>query len=128
MASCSDALPAHALRAIATANGYPLAEPAFGDREGTLPGIARRTGLVVNLLAAAALALMAASTDGATEQRLLSGGAIGTSLGAFGTALTGGCIPCGAMIGLVAGTGAGHFYDTYEHPKRPSVELWRIVE
>lgn len=126
MAIRSDALTAPALRAIATAEGYPLGDPATSLGEAVSEGHERRAGLIVSLLAAGALALIAASTDGPTAQRLLSGGAIGAGFGIFGTALTGGCIPCGAVVGLVAGTGVGHFYDTHEHLRPPSVAVWRM--
>ena len=43
-----------------------------------------------------------------TEQKMLSGGAIGAAGGAVVTALTGGCIWCGAAIGGAVGTGAGY--------------------
>lgn len=45
------------------------------------------------------------------EQRLLTGGAAGTTMGALTTTLTGGCIACGAAIGGVAGAGAGYIVD-----------------
>jgi osmotically inducible lipoprotein OsmB len=43
-----------------------------------------------------------------TQQKMLSGGAIGAAGGAVVTALTGGCIWCGAAIGGAVGTGAGY--------------------
>lgn len=46
-----------------------------------------------------------------TEQRLLSGGAIGAGVSAVGTAVTGGCVACGAAIGGAVGAGAGYLYD-----------------
>jgi osmotically inducible lipoprotein OsmB len=46
-----------------------------------------------------------------TSQRMLSGGAIGTGAGVVTTAITGGCIWCGAAIGGAVGTGAGYVYD-----------------
>jgi osmotically inducible lipoprotein OsmB len=46
-----------------------------------------------------------------TQQRTLSGAAIGTGVGAAGAAMTGGCTTCGAVIGGVAGAGAGYLYD-----------------
>jgi len=45
------------------------------------------------------------------EQRMLTGAAAGTNLGAIGTVLTGGCVACGAAIGGAAGTGAGYIAD-----------------
>ena len=46
-----------------------------------------------------------------TQQRTLSGGAIGAGSGAVITAITGGCIWCGAAIGGAVGAGAGYVYD-----------------
>jgi len=46
-----------------------------------------------------------------TEERVLSGGAIGAGVGALGTALTGGCVSCGAAIGGAVGAGAGYLID-----------------
>ena len=42
-----------------------------------------------------------------TQQRTLSGGAVGAAGGAAITALTGGCIWCGAAIGGAVGAGTG---------------------
>ncbi len=46
-----------------------------------------------------------------TEQRMLTGAAAGTAIGAAGTVMTGGCVACGAAIGGVVGTGAGYVVD-----------------
>ncbi|MFN7113318.1 MAG: hypothetical protein ACK4PK_03060 [Alphaproteobacteria bacterium] len=46
-----------------------------------------------------------------TQQRTLSGAGIGAGVGVVGTAVTGGCISCGAVIGGAAGAGAGYLYD-----------------
>ena len=46
-----------------------------------------------------------------TQQRTLSGAAIGTGVGAAAGAVTGGCVTCGAAIGAAAGAGAGYIYD-----------------
>ena len=43
-----------------------------------------------------------------TQQRTLSGGAIGAAGGAAITALTGGCVWCGAAIGGAVGAGTGY--------------------
>lgn len=43
-----------------------------------------------------------------TQQRMLSGGAIGAAGGAALTALTGGCVWCGAAIGGAVGAGTGY--------------------
>lgn len=65
----------------------------------------------------AALALGGCSGMNDTEQRVLSGGAIGAGVGAAGTALTGGCITCGTLIGGAVGAGAGYLYDHHEKQK-----------
>lgn len=49
-----------------------------------------------------------------TEQRVLSGGAIGAAAGAAGTAITGGCVACGAALGGAVGAGAGYIIDKTE--------------
>ena len=58
-----------------------------------------------------ALALAGCSGLNSTEERVLSGGAIGAAAGAAGTAITGGCIACGAALGGVVGAGAGYIID-----------------
>ena len=62
------------------------------------------------LAAALVLSLGLAGCSGMneTQQKMLSGGAIGAAGGAAITALTGGCIWCGAAIGGAAGTAAGY--------------------
>jgi len=57
------------------------------------------------------LALTACDNMSSTEQRMVSGGAAGAVVGTVGTVVTGGCIPCGAAIGGVVGTGAGYVID-----------------
>lgn len=66
-------------------------------------------GLVAATLAS--LSLGACSNMNTTQQRALSGAAIGAGAGAVGTAVTGGCISCGAVVGAAVGTGAGLVYD-----------------
>ncbi|MEM7226551.1 MAG: hypothetical protein AAF495_26505 [Pseudomonadota bacterium] len=70
--------------------------------------------MALPVLVAAALALSACSGLNDTEQRVLSGGAIGAGVGAAGTVLTGGCVACGAAIGGAVGAGAGYVYDQVE--------------
>lgn len=82
---------------------------------GRTPG--RRAGVVTGALVAASLALASCSGMNSTEQRTLSGGAIGAGVGAAGTALTGGCVWCGAAIGGAVGAGAGYLYDQHEKSK-----------
>lgn len=57
------------------------------------------------------LTLTACSNMSTKEQRMLSGAGIGAGVGAAGTAMTGGCVTCGAAIGAAVGTGAGYIYD-----------------
>ena len=66
---------------------------------------------LIPTLLAATLGLSACSGMNSTEQRVLSGGAIGAGVGAVGTALTGGCVACGAAIGGAVGAGAGYVID-----------------
>lgn len=65
---------------------------------------------VVPILLAAALGLGACSGLNTTQERVLSGGAIGAGAGAVGTVLTGGCVACGAAVGGVVGAGVGYIY------------------
>ena len=67
--------------------------------------------LTLPVVFAAALALGACSGLNQTEQRVLSGGAIGAGVGAAGTLITGGCVACGAAIGGAVGAGAGYVID-----------------
>lgn len=48
------------------------------------------------------------------EQRVVSGAAAGTAIGAAGTVLTGGCVACGAAIGGAVGAGTGYIVDKME--------------
>jgi osmotically inducible lipoprotein OsmB len=57
------------------------------------------------------LMLSACSDMNHTQQRTLSGAAIGAGVGAAGTAMTGGCVSCGAAVGAAVGAGAGYVYD-----------------
>lgn len=81
--------------------------------------IAKRTIKSFGLMAAvvATMGVTACSGLNTTEQRALSGGAIGAGAGVVGTAVTGGCISCGAVVGGVVGTGAGLVYDHVEKNK-----------
>lgn len=60
------------------------------------------------LLAALLLPMAACSDMTKTQQRTVSGGAIGATVGTVGTVMTGGCIACGAAIGGAVGAGAGY--------------------
>lgn len=59
----------------------------------------------------AALTLSACSGMSDTEQKVVSGGAMGAAIGAVGTAVTGGCVSCGAALGGAVGAGAGYVKD-----------------
>lgn len=65
-----------------------------------------KVALVIGLLALTGCANM-----NSTEQRTLSGGAIGAASGAGITLLTGGCVACGAAIGGAVGAGTGYVID-----------------
>jgi hypothetical protein len=58
-----------------------------------------------------ALSLSACSGMSSTEQRTLSGGAIGAGAGAALGAITGGSLVGGALIGGAAGAVGGYIYD-----------------
>ena len=66
------------------------------------------------LIGVAALGLGACSGLNDTQQSTLSGGAIGAAAGAAGTAVTGGCVSCGAALGGAAGAGAGFLSETLD--------------
>lgn len=72
----------------------------------------RRTAFSLALISL--LGLSACSGMSPTEQRTLSGGAIGAGVGAVGTAVTGGCVTCGTVVGGALGAGAGYLYDRHE--------------
>jgi len=75
------------------------------------------TRTVPALMLVAALTLGGCSGLSNTEERVLSGGAIGAGVGAVGTVLTGGCVSCGAAIGGAVGAGAGYLIDQNEKKK-----------
>ena len=60
------------------------------------------------IVAATGTALLVSACSGMSsqEQKVVSGGAIGA-----GTAITGGCVSCGAAIGGAVGAGAGYVKD-----------------
>ena len=65
----------------------------------------------IGLLTLCLIGAGACSNMSDTQQRVLSGGAIGATAGVVGTAMTGGCLACGAAIGGAVGAGAGYAYD-----------------
>ncbi|MEH6631919.1 MAG: hypothetical protein V7776_13880 [Halopseudomonas aestusnigri] len=79
----------------------------------------KRKYLLLSFVAVSITVLSACSGMSNTQQRVLSGGAIGTGVGVVGTALTGGCITCGAVIGGAVGAGAGYLVDQHEKGNLP---------
>jgi hypothetical protein len=65
----------------------------------------------VPLVAVVLIGTAGCSNMNNTQQRTLSGGAMGAAGGAVITAVTGGCVWCGAAIGGAVGAGAGYVYD-----------------
>ena len=63
------------------------------------------------IILVAGLGVSSCSGMNTTEQRTLSGGAIGAGAGTVISAATGGCIICGAAIGAGAGALGGFLYD-----------------
>lgn len=62
-------------------------------------------------LGASLLLLSACSGMNDTQQRTVSGAAIGAGVGTVGTVMTGGCVTCGAAVGAAVGAGSGYIYD-----------------
>jgi len=71
-----------------------------------------RTGRTA-LLLACLVSLGACSGLTPKEQRMLTGAAIGTTVGAATVAFTGGCVSCAAAIGGVVGAGSGYAIDYF---------------
>ncbi|SMF75741.1 hypothetical protein SAMN06265365_1293 [Tistlia consotensis] len=71
--------------------------------------------LAFPLVVIATLGLAGCSGMNNTQQKTLSGGAIGAGVGAAGTALTGGCVACGAALGGALGAGAGYIMGESEN-------------
>lgn len=65
------------------------------------------------LLSLAIVSLSACENMSNRNQRMLSGAAIGTGVGAAAGVATGGCVTCGAVIGAGVGTAAGALYDNH---------------
>jgi osmotically inducible lipoprotein OsmB len=70
--------------------------------------------LMISTVAIGLLALGGCSGMNTTEQRTLSGGAIGAAAGTVVSVATGGCIICGAAIGAGVGALGGFVYDRME--------------
>ncbi len=79
----------------------------------------KRKYILLSFVASSVMVLSACSGLSNTQQRVLSGGAIGTGVGVVGTALTGGCVTCGAVIGGAVGAGAGYLVDQQEKGNLP---------
>jgi hypothetical protein len=71
----------------------------------------------VAIVGLALVGVTGCSNLNSTQERSLSGGAIGAGAGAVAGAATGGCISCGAVIGGAIGAGAGYIYDQAEKNK-----------
>lgn len=65
-------------------------------------------------VSACLLLLSGCSGMNSTQQRTLSGAAIGAGVGTATTVMTGGCVSCGAAVGGVAGAAGGYVYDQYQ--------------
>lgn len=74
----------------------------------------KTSAIKVFSIGVAAIALGACSGLNDTQQSTLSGGAIGAAAGAAGTAVTGGCVSCGAALGGAAGAGAGFLSESLD--------------
>ena len=72
------------------------------------------SGFASGVAAVCLLGLASCSDMDTTQQRMLSGGAIGAGVGAVGTVMTGGCVACGAAIGAGVGAVGGYVYDQVE--------------
>lgn len=71
----------------------------------------RITTIKTAAIFSAALFLSACAGMSSTQQRMLSGGAIGAGTGAAVGAITGGSAATGAAIGGAAGVAGGYLYD-----------------
>ena len=65
-------------------------------------------------ITAATFAIAGCSNMSTTEQRTVSGGAIGATAGAIGTAIFHGNPIWGAVGGAAVGAASGYIYDTYK--------------
>ncbi|HUY68990.1 MAG TPA: hypothetical protein VMV79_06780 [Alphaproteobacteria bacterium] len=74
----------------------------------------------VVVLALGGLALAGCANLDDTQQRMLSGGAIGAGTGAVVTVVTGGCVACGAAIGAAVGAAGGYAVDAFDSSQSSS--------
>lgn len=77
-----------------------------------------RSCILLSMTVCSVIALGACSNMSKTQQRTLSGAAIGSGVGAAGTMMTGGCVSCGAAVGAAAGAAGGYIYDQAEKDKQ----------
>lgn len=73
--------------------------------------------IVLAFSATAIVALSGCADMNPTQQRVLSGAAIGTAAGVGIGALTGGGLLWGAVGGAAVGAAGGYVYDRYENDK-----------
>lgn len=71
--------------------------------------------IALPLVVFATLGLAGCEGMNATQQKTLSGGAIGAGVGAAGAAVTGGCTACGAALGGAVGAGTGYILGESEN-------------
>lgn len=89
--------------------------PAAPARSAASAASMRSAVFTASALAALCLLSLGACSDmSRTQQRTLSGAAIGAGVGTVGTVMTGGCVSCGAAIGAGVGAGAGYAIDKME--------------
>jgi hypothetical protein len=69
------------------------------------------------IVALGGLVLAGCSNLDETQQRMLSGGAIGAGTGAVVTVVSGGCVACGAAIGAAVGAAGGYVVDQLDSGK-----------
>lgn len=74
-------------------------------------------------ITAATLAIAGCSNMSNTEQRTVSGGAIGATAGAIGTAIFHGNPIWGAVGGAAVGAASGYIYDAYKKNRLLSTTL-----
>jgi osmotically inducible lipoprotein OsmB len=79
----------------------------------------RSSILRAGLAAFCLLAFAGCSSLSPTQQRVLSGGSIGSTVGLVATVATGGCFLCGSTIGGLIGSGLGYAYDQLQYQKPP---------
>lgn len=79
--------------------------------QNTAMPVRKHTSLRLALATVCLISLGACSNMSTTQQRVVSGAAVGAVAGLGVTAATGGCISCGAAIGTAVGAGVGYVID-----------------